>query len=551
MFRIVVLPMFVLIAQPALGQNLFLSVSDDTGTQLGGLTFADADIVEYDADADLAEIFFFEETISPNADVNALHRFDDGSILLSTRLSGRTLGSFTFNDGDLVRYYPGTFNAEFYFITEDLFGSNADIDAASVNADGDIFLSTTEPNTLGGLSFTPGDVIAYDPNTATASPAIRESMLFDDGTGDVVAIHAMEDGTFLLSFADDTEMIGGVLYANGDVIHYDPVGDIATLYFAETLFTDGVNAHDVDAVYLSPPPPPASLGWTLFLSDNNNAGNLLGGIEFTDGDVVTYSIDDDQAALFFAESSITPSADVDAFHLFPDGSFLLSTLFNGRTLGGLTFNDGDLVRYDPLTDVAEIFFISEALFGASSDISAVSIDRQGRILLSTREDNTLGGVSYLDGDLLAYDPDTGLAEIVLSESMIFDDGDGDINSIHALADGSYLLSFTSTTEEISGLQFNDGDVVRYDPASDSATLVFSETLYTDGSTSHEIDAVYLPPAGDCNASGAVDLDDFTAGVACMVGPESDSPVGCACYDLDRDGDNDLEDFAIFSQAFGE
>ena len=96
MFRIVFLPMFVLIAQPVLGQNLFLSVSDDTGTQLGGLTFADADIVEYDADADLAEIFFFEETISPNADVNALHRFDDGSILLSTRLSGRTLGSFTY-----------------------------------------------------------------------------------------------------------------------------------------------------------------------------------------------------------------------------------------------------------------------------------------------------------------------------------------------------------------------------------------------------------------------------------------------------------------------
>lgn len=542
--------LFGLFTSAALGQSLMLSVSDDTGTQLGGLTFSDGDIAQYDIPGDSATLLFDESNISPDADVDAFHRFDDGSMLISTVASGRTLGGLTFNDGDLVRYFPNSNNASIYFISESSFASTADIDAVSIDAAGNIILSTLAGNTLGGLTYTDGDLIQYDPNSGIATLLIAEADLFDDGDGNIAGVHALDDGTYLLSFADTTETISGTSFNDGDVVYYDPVGDTASLYFSEALFTDGANAHSVDAVFLASSAPPGGAGLTLFLSDNNNIDNQLGGLTFTDGDVVTYNVDSNSAAVFFAESSITPGADVDAFHLFPDGSMLLSVLFNARTLGGLLFDDGDLVRYDPGTDTATVYFISESSFSVNADIDAVSIDQAGRILLSVRENSmTLGGLTFTDGDLIAYDTDTGTAGLVITEAALFDDGDGDISSVHADVDGTFLLSVIDTTEMISGTLFNDGDVFRYDPVADTAALVFAETQFTDGSTLHEIDAVYLPPPGDCDIDGGVDLDDYAANVGCFVGPNLSPALGCGCMDLDGDGDSDLADYALLTAGF--
>ena len=520
-FRPLVSMLFV---PAAFGQSVVLSVSDDTGTQLGGLTFSDGDVVQYDIPGDSATVLFSESSISPDADVNAFHRLTDGSMLISTLLSGRTLGGLTFNDGDLVRYFPNSNTASIYFISEASFASTADISAVTLDATGNIILSTLAGNTLGGLTYTDGDLIQYDPNTSIATLLVAETDLFDDGDGNITGLHALDDGTYLVSFADATEMISGITFNDGDVVHYDPSDDSASLFFSEGLFTDGVNPHSVDAVFLPSDAPPGGEGLNLFMSDNNNVGNQLGGLTYTDGDVVIYDVDTNAASLFFAESSITPSADVDAFHLFSDGTFLVSVLFNNRTLGGLTFSDGDLVRYDPVMDTASIYFLSEASFSANADINAASIDADGRILISVRESsNTLGGLTFTDGDLVAFDTTLGTASLVIAEADLFDDGDGDISSVHALPDGTYLLSVTDSTELVSGSQFNDGDIIHYDPVGDTATLVFSETQFTDGSTLHEIDAVYLPPPGDCDIDGGVDLDDYATSVGCFTGPGATPP----------------------------
>ena len=533
----------------AQAQSLYLSTSDDLGNTLGGLTFGDGDVVEYDPNADNATLFFDETNVSPDADIDAFHRLSDGSLLLSTRLSGRTLGALTFSDGDLVRYYPGTNAASIYLLSESDFGASSDIDAVTVDKNGDILLSTLEDNTLGGLTYTNGDIVRYDPNSGTATLFVAEADLFDDGAGDVSGLHAFDDGTLLLTFADASETISGVAFVSGDIVFYDPFADTAGLYFSEALFTDA-NTHAVDAVYFASPGPSAGDNFVFFISDNNNIGNQLGGLTFTDGDVVTYDTASDTAALFFAETNITPGADIDAFHLFPDGSFLLSVLFNGRTLGGLTFDDGDLVRYDPASDTASIYFLSEASFTtANADISAVTIAPDGDLILSNREDNTLGGLAFTDGDVIRYDLDTGTATLVIAEAAIFDDGDGDVSSLHLLPDGTFLLSFADSTEMISGALFNDGDIVHYDPVADSAVALFTELQFTDGSTLHEIDAVYMPSPGDCDYDGGVDLDDFAAGLDCLAGPDAATSSGCDCFDLDGDTDTDLADFAQFAPGF--
>lgn len=231
----------------------------------------------------------------------------------------------------------------------------------------------------------------------------------------------------------------------------------------------------------------------LWLSMNDNIGNQLGGLTFNDGDIVQYDRTAGTASLYFAETAITPNADVDAFHILPDGTYLMSVLFNGRTLGGLTFDDGDLVRYDPVNDTASIYHLSEASFGgaANPDISAIAIDGQGNLLLSTWDSQTLGGAAFTDGDIVSYNPNTGSAAVILGEAAIFDDGDGDIDGLDLRPNGNYLMSATDD-EVVAGTLYRDGDIFEYNPTNDTATLFFSESLFTDTANSHELDAIYTP-----------------------------------------------------------
>ncbi len=55
--------------------------------------------------------------------------------------------------------------------------------------------------------------------------------------------------------------------------------------------------------------------------------------------------------------------------------------------------------------------------------------------------------------------------------------------------------------------------------------------------------------GDCNADGGVNLLDHSDWSACLTGPQGRPPTGCACFDLDRDGDIDLLDAAELQVSF--
>jgi hypothetical protein len=55
---------------------------------------------------------------------------------------------------------------------------------------------------------------------------------------------------------------------------------------------------------------------------------------------------------------------------------------------------------------------------------------------------------------------------------------------------------------------------------------------------------------DCNVDGGVDLYDYATFEACITGPDGglgDPP--CVCFDLDADGDVDLDDVGAFQRSF--
>ncbi|MAY74101.1 MAG: hypothetical protein CMJ31_05115 [Phycisphaerae bacterium] len=232
----------------------------------------------------------------------------------------------------------------------------------------------------------------------------------------------------------------------------------------------------------------ASANAELIISVSNNVGNELGGLVFNDGDMVQTNASGSMASVFFAESNWTSDGDTDAFHILDDGTYLFSSLFNS-TIGGVTFDDGDVIRYNPNTGVAETYFITESTFDdAGEDISALSTLADGDIVFSTLADASIGGVAFTSGDLMRYDIDTGTVSFLIVGADLFDDGDANIYGAHANADGTFLLT-ASTDEMIGGTLFLDGDVFLYDPLTDSATLFFSEAAF--GGQNQDIDALYF------------------------------------------------------------
>jgi len=158
------------------------------------------------------------------------------------------------------------------------------------------------------------------------------------------------------------------------------------------------------------------------------------------------------------------------------------------TIDGVPYLDGDLIAWDPATNAAGLF-LSEALFGGSDeDIDAVHVLGDGSILLSTTSGAALGGLGFASGDVVRYDPGADTADMVFDGSDWFDASEN-INALSVMADGSLLIS-SSTDGTAGALAFLDGDVLRFD--GEGLSLWLSEAAF--GGTNEDVDALHVVPA---------------------------------------------------------
>lgn len=234
---------------PANATTIILS-TDDTETQ-GGLTFGKDDLVEYNPSTDTSTLYFNGDLFSGTADIDAAHVLDNGNIILST-VGNATLGGLSFTIGDLAEYNPTTDTATLYF-DQDLFSQAENIDAVHVLDNGNIVLSTVGSATLGGLSFAPDDLTEYNPTTDTATLFLDGSLF--SSAGNIDAVHVLESGNIVLSTLEGATL-DGLSFTCGDLVEYNPTTDVATLYFDEDNFTGGAN---INAVYVTTVPEPATV----------------------------------------------------------------------------------------------------------------------------------------------------------------------------------------------------------------------------------------------------------------------------------------------------
>ena len=255
------LAMLSIISASPLSATTTILSADATET-LGGLTFTDGALAEYNPVTDTATLYFDEDLFAGDEEIDSVHLLANGNIILSTA-SEATLGGLTFRNGDLIEYNPTTDVGTLYF-DENLFGSNEDIDAVHILDNSNIILSIIDGATLGGLTFGSGDLAEYNPTTDVATLFFDGSLF--DGSENIDAVHILDNGNIILS-TEGAATLGGLTFANGDLAEYNPTTDVATLFVSEGLFSSNT---DVDAIYVTTVPEPATiamlgLGMLIFI----------------------------------------------------------------------------------------------------------------------------------------------------------------------------------------------------------------------------------------------------------------------------------------------
>jgi len=165
--------------------------------------------------------------------------------------------------------------------------------------------------------------------------------------------------------------------------------------------------------------------------------------------------------------------DIDAAHLRRDGKIVISTQ-TASMIDGTPFGDGDLILYDRDSGAATKFF-DEGNFADAANVDAFYLfeegPNEGKLLLSTAAVATLGGlVDFEPGDLVLYDPVTDTATLFFSQELVTGTAaQRNIDAVHVRR-GRLILSFLVSGGTLGGLVLEPQDLVAYDRRTDTATV---------------------------------------------------------------------------------
>ncbi|MBI1295551.1 hypothetical protein GC175_11405 [bacterium] len=193
---------------------------------------------------------------------------------------------------------------------------------------------------------------------------------------------------------------------------------------------------------------------TLYVS--STTGGNVGGVRFNDEDVLVYDIALNTWALFFDGSDVgLAAADVDGFARLDDGSLLLS-FNNPITVNGIAADDSDVLRFVPTS----LGTTTAGTFSMYIDGSDVGLTTNGEDIDSLTVVSQAGNsVTLLIGTtgnfnvpgLAGHDED--LALLTVSQT-----GNNTIGSWSPFFDGSDVGLANSSTEDVLGASLFNGDL---------------------------------------------------------------------------------------------
>lgn len=172
---------------PTATDDLIYVSSTSNGT-VGGIKFADEDMLIYNTAANSWSIYFDGSDVMPTSfDIDGFFPLSDGSILLSF-VADATLNPLGLvDDADIVRFTPtslGTVTAgsfQWYFDGSDvaLTTSSEDLDALAVLSDGRLVLSAVSTLDVPGLIARDEDLVTFTPTQLGETTAGAWALYFD------------------------------------------------------------------------------------------------------------------------------------------------------------------------------------------------------------------------------------------------------------------------------------------------------------------------------------------------------------------------------------
>ncbi|MCH7882740.1 MAG: hypothetical protein IIB69_14485, partial [Proteobacteria bacterium] len=265
---------------------------------------------------------------------------------------------------------------------------------------------------------------------------------------------------------------------------------------------------------------------------NGATSNIILNVEVTGnaGDVVSNTVSVDSGLFNFdAIPGNDADTDITAIVAPPVASqekFLLSVstaLVSGNTsIGGLVgFKNDDLIIYDPVLDVATLFFDNAGLGFSIDDINAVHLLPNGHIILSPNGASSIGALNFDEGDLIRYDPIAGTAIMLFNGDAIFTNADENIDAVYVLDNGNIVFS-TTANATIGGQSWDKSDLVEFDGVNASIYLSGADSNVFGAADDVQVDAAYIRVD---NADATLVIDTFvfsTDDVLNTVGADSTS-----------------------------
>ena len=184
----------------------------------------------------------------------------------------------------------------------------------------------------------------------------------------------------------------------------------------------------------------------------------------------------------------------------------MSSASNG-TVGGISFNDEDIVAYNKTTQVWSMVYDGSDV-GTGGDVDGFARLADGSLLLSFDGGFALSPFGTVDdSDILRFVP-TSLGDTTAGQFFMYfdasdvglDTNDEDIDSVGVTADGKLVVS-TIGAFAVTGASGDDVDLLAFTPTQLGATTSGTWALYFDGSDveltplgNEDVNALWIDPA---------------------------------------------------------
>ncbi len=315
------------------------------------------------------------------------------------------------------------------------------------------------------------------------------------------------------------------------------------------------NNSDTDITKIQAPPASGTDKYLLSVSSGSTTGATIGGLAFENNDLIIYDPVSDTAVSFFDNSALGYSVDdPNAVHLLPNGQVILSANGNS-TIGSnsLAFQPNDLVKFDPITNLAETFFNGDDYPETTGvNIDAAYVLDNGDIVFSTAS-SVATGIGWSDSDLVLFDVSTMTFSIYLNaeDPDVFGAGTVNVDALYIKVDptdatdviGEFNLSSDNEGSVISddNTVFGRDDVVGFttdslsDPDVTSSENLFFGNLatgiFTANDANRRLNALHTLETGYL---GLFAITQSQAGSACEAGKITISKLQGLSSDVDTD-----------------